>query len=203
MLILPSITKSGIHKPQKIKAMKQTLVAIALIGILFTAACNQPNSSKTVQSDTTVAKTLSNRGGAGGASGPTGPSGSAFIPLDTANKMLGSYLNSLQRNDSDLHSIIISATSLRAMLADTEIVSVKLMFAHTLSYINAGNGGHNCGYKSNALTIIISGYNGSGNYIYYPENMVVDNGVACPAHCPSVGTAASDLLVLPSRTRRK
>ncbi len=43
----------------------------------------------------------------------------AFIPIDTANKMIGSYLASVQSGsgtDTNLHSLIIDANALREYL---------------------------------------------------------------------------------------
>jgi len=124
---------------------------------------------------------------------------SQFIPIDSANTMLGSYLNSVNSlvNDTDLRSVIINADSLRRMLNDSslgKIASVKLMFAHTLSYINGGGANQYCGYQSGALTLIIAGYDNAGNYLYYPANAVLDFDAPCPANCPPTGSASGDIL---------
>ncbi len=126
---------------------------------------------------------------------------SRFISLDTGNKMLTSYLNSISYvgNDTDLQSLIFNADSLRAYLSNPAIVSVKFMFAHTLDYINNGGSGQNAGYLSGELTLIVAGYDTLGNYVYYnypesPVNMVLEHAMPCPASCPSVGTASNSLL---------
>lgn len=126
---------------------------------------------------------------------PPGP----FINLDSANKMLLSYLNSINytQNDSDLRSIIIDANALRAYLNSEQgqnITKMKLMFAHTLDYINNGGQNQNAGYRSGELTLILAGYSGAGNYIYYTGNKVLDHGTPCPTICPTSGTAVSDTL---------
>ncbi len=124
-----------------------------------------------------------------------------FISQDSANKMLLSYLNSIsyQQNDTDLRSIIFDADSLRAYLANTSISKVKIMFAHTLNYINNGGQNQNAGYQSGALTLIIAGYDTSGNYVYYnygdsSVKMVLDYGRPCPTSCSTQGTSANDIL---------
>jgi len=125
---------------------------------------------------------------------------SRFIPVDTANKMLESYLASINytQNDTDLQSLIIDVNQLRRYI-DTpnglNITHLKLMFAHTLAYANSPKANTNAGYQSNALTIIIVGYDSSGNYVYFPQdqNMVLDYSQPCPPDCPP-GEAGSALL---------
>jgi hypothetical protein len=119
---------------------------------------------------------------------------SQFISMSVANQMITSYLYSINStaNDTDIRSFTVSADSLRAFLANTSIKNVKLIFAHTMSYINAGNSGVNAGYQSGALTIVIAAYDTSGNYVYYGGN-VLDHLIPCPYTCPS-GSAGNDLL---------
>ena len=123
-----------------------------------------------------------------------------FVDKQTANTMIGSYLTSIgaPTNTTNLRSLIIDADALRGYLTDSEegksITRVKLMFAHTEQYINSGHGGENCGYQSGALTIIIAGFDNNGNYILNGGGGVMNHANPCPHYCPSVGTAASDLL---------
>ncbi|MEO6831656.1 MAG: hypothetical protein ABI169_05620 [Chitinophagaceae bacterium] len=127
----------------------------------------------------------------------SGYTGSAvFIPTDSANKMINSYLQSVNSgsgNDSALHSLIFDADSLRAYLSNTSIKHVKVMFAHTLEYINQKGSGHNVGYESGALTVIFGGYNAEGNYVFWQGNSVPNHGAPCPSNCVSSGNASSDL----------
>jgi len=129
--------------------------------------------------------------------GSTDGHGESFISIDSANKMLGSYLGSLDTaNDSNLHSLIIDANDLRDYLNSEEGLSVshmKIMFAHKLSYINAGKGNIPCGYKNNGLTVILAGYNSDNNYIYF-GGKIMNMAHPCPMDCPQSGTASSDLL---------
>ncbi len=125
---------------------------------------------------------------------------SKFIVIDSANKMLGSYLNSIHytMNDTDLQSLIIDVKQLRQYLDSNptgeQITHLKLMFAHTLSYANSPMANTNAGYQSKALTIIVAGYNDSGKYIFYNNNSVLDYTQPCPPICPP-GKAGSPLLV--------
>jgi len=117
-----------------------------------------------------------------------------FIPADTANKMIGSYLASIGADSSCLNSLIIDANALRYYLQDTSIRKIKIMFAHTLDYIYSGHEGVPAGYKKDALTIILAGYDLDDNYRFAPGNMVPDHAVPCPDLCPVSGTAADNLL---------
>jgi len=113
--------------------------------------------------------------------------------------MLTSYLNSIHytQNDTYLRSVIFDADSLRRLLNDNshgEIKHIKIMFAHTLDYINGGHADQMAKYRSGALTLIIAGYDDEGNYIYYPLGKVLNNGIPCPTSCPATGTATDDLL---------
>lgn len=114
-----------------------------------------------------------------------------FIPIDSANKMLNSYLRSINApNDSTVRSYILDADQLREYLNDTtqgKITSLKIMMAHNLSYINAGNVGVNCGYNPLGLTVVIAGLKENGDYAYF-QNQVMDLVSPCPTFCPSSDT---------------
>ena len=121
-----------------------------------------------------------------------------MIPRDSANKMIESYLNSVGGTSTssageNIHSLILDGATLRAYLSDTTITKVKVMFAHTLSYINAGNEGMNAGYTRGALTVVIGGFNDDGNYVYGPEERVPNMSIPCPNYCPNSGSATSSL----------
>ncbi len=171
--------------------MKSKLLAIMCLGIVI-AACNKDKSEVAP----VTKKTYSAPHSAGRlASQPVSEMNSAFIPKDVANQMINSYLYSINSsaNDSDVRSFSINADSLRAYLSDPSVKSVKLILAHTMSYISAGNSGLYAGYQSGAMTIIVAGYNESGTYVYHGGNYVLDHCTPCPFSCPP-GDAASYLL---------
>ncbi len=119
---------------------------------------------------------------------------SQFIPIDSANKMVNSYLTSINypANDSDLQALIFDANVLRNYLNDSshgKIVQIKIMLGHTLEYINSGHFGMNAKYQTGELTVIIAGYDQNNNYIYNSDNMVLDHAMPCPDWCPTGGTA--------------
>lgn len=122
-----------------------------------------------------------------------------FIPRDSANKMINSYLNSISANanDTNLHSICINMDQLRLYDERSQgpgrIQHLKLFLAHKLDYVNAGNEGRPCGYSSNALTVVIAGYTANGSYVYLEGDKVLDHSTPCPHNCPP-GQASSDLL---------
>ncbi len=128
------------------------------------------------------------------------PDYTGFISKDSANIMISSYLTSIASDSApkpspDLKSLIIDAKELRTYLNNNRnITHVKLMLAHTLKYINEGNTGKYAGYRSDALTIVVAGYDSASNYVFAPGNTVPDHCGPCPDFCPVSGTAANNLL---------
>ncbi len=168
--------------------MIRNILLLAIITTLI-IGCDQPHPSDgTTQSRRP--KDLNARGDT---------SFSRFIPMDSANKMIGSYLNSINfaTNDTDLRALMIDMDQLR-LYTDSfgnqnRITHLKLFFAHTLEYINAGHANQFAGYKSGALTLVVAGYDTSGNYVYYSMNQVLEYCEPCPNSCPP-GQAGNNLL---------
>lgn len=120
---------------------------------------------------------------------------SNFISVDSANKMLQSYIDSKPPNDSSqLISLIVDADDLRFYLSDTSIIGLKLMLAHPLEYINSGNEGVNGGLQSDALTVVFAGFDSNGNYVLKPDNKVPNKAQRCPPFCIISGTASNNLI---------
>ena len=127
---------------------------------------------------------------------------SSEIPIDSANKMISSYLNSINytEEDSNIHSFILDGASLRDYLNSPEgesITQMKIFMGHTLDYINSGHQDQNCGYNEHALALIVAGYDEEGNYIYSNLNKVLDHTVPCPSRCPVEGQAAENFFPVP------
>lgn len=120
-----------------------------------------------------------------------------FISIDSANKMVQSYLATIEpfSIDSDIRSVTFNANDLRYLLdsqeSSKEIVKVQIRLAHTLKYINDGHAGEPAGYKSGALTFLISGVDEHGNAIN-AKNMILNYAKPCPSNCPA-GTAGNPL----------
>jgi hypothetical protein len=168
-------------------------IILHAIGILLFFSCqNEQSGKKTIVSE-------SNKEHVSSSVTSVDTNFSRFIPKDSANKMIGSYLTSINAtsNDSSLRSVVIDVKQLRryidSMPGSGEITKIKLMFGHTLNYINTGHSGQNARYTSGELTLIISAYDVSGNYVYYNSDEVIDFGMPCPSNCPP-GTAAGPLL---------
>ncbi len=160
--------------------------------LLAASACTQNAGTRTADGDDSSSAPITTfSGGSGG--------GQPFIGKDSANRMISSYLTSVgaANNDTNLRSLVIDANALRTYLTSTDegksISRMKIMFAHTQPYINGGGYGRNCGYRSGALTVVLAGIDGNGNYVFFPTNQVLDFAAPCPTSCPTVGTSSGDI----------
>jgi len=155
---------------------------ILSLSLLIIVSCDQSGKEK-ADNTTQVSQPLQ-----------PSPSVSQAILKDSANKMITSYLQSVGNNDTAIKSLILDADQLRDYLSDQSIKYVKIMFAHTLHYINSGHGGRNSYYRPDQFTVILAGYDADNNYIYWGGENVMDNMLPCPAACPTSGTASENLL---------
>jgi hypothetical protein len=177
------------------------VLVIAFLGIML--SCNPDNreGAGSAQGKDSATQASANDSNLAGDEGGGTDSFCTFIPKDTANKMINSYLASINYpgNDSDLRSVIIDVKTLNEYLKATsstgaKAYKVKLMFAHTLSYINNGGGNQNCGYQSGKLTLVIATYDSAGNYIYMNGTSVLEHLQPCPSYCPVSGSASNNTL---------
>lgn len=108
-----------------------------------------------------------------------------FIPVDSATKMMSSYLSSVSASaQSDtLQYWKVDAAAMRRYLADPDIKDLKIGLAHDLDYINAGNNGISAGFSPRALTIVVTGYDSTGSPVYFGNNLVLDRAKPCPPTC--------------------
>ena len=119
-----------------------------------------------------------------------GQSPTSFIPRDSANKMIGSYINSLGNPfpDSTLRSWFINMDQIMlynsSATGSNKIIKLEIKLAHKLDYINSGHQNQNAGYSNNGLTVILAGLNADGDYVYYSNDLVIDHSSACPYNCP-------------------
>ena len=184
--------------------MKKNQFVLIVVVLMFMMSCTNGEQDKSKMEGADTATAL-NAGGALG-SGGSADSFSAFIPKDSANKMITSYLNSIgdssssgTGNDTDLRSLIVDVKALNSYINQTSTtgfvpVKMKMFFAHTLEYINSGHGNQKCGYRSGKLTMVLALYDSAGNYIYMNGNSVLDNMQPCPQSCPTIGAAANNTL---------
>lgn len=160
--------------------MKQKLFFLPMAAML---ACQNPKTKESDSQSTPLAqKLLSN-------------DPSSFIPVDSANKMLESYLGSINypQNDSAVISFTFSISELRRLLDSVDhpdsLKDIQIRLAHSLEYINSGHQNMNAGYNKNALRLLISGVDTKGNTILL-NNQVMNHSIPCPNSCPP-GTAAN------------
>lgn len=168
--------------------------------IVAIAACRK-DRSEIVPAQSSAATTTTSSHNPHNAAKTTDDStiGSLFITKSVANQMISSYVSSIGTVNAtscginDLKSFSIDADSLREYLSDPKIKNIKLVFGHTMKYINGGHTGQFSGMQSGALTIIVAGYDSNGNYIYHGSDMVLDHAMPCPYSCGN-GQASLDLL---------
>lgn len=137
-------------------------------------------------------------GGHGNPGDPEEVPYSALIPIDTANKMIQSYLDGINYtvNTEAIKALCFNADSLRAYLSDPTIKDIKFVFANTLEYANSPHGHERPDSNSHVTTLILAGYDNKGNYVF-KDNMVYENLRPCPNECIQSGTASRNLLVEP------
>ncbi len=169
--------------------MKNNLVFTALAAGLLLSACSKKDetpASSAKKTPVSVTKPDFSKYALMGLDSP-------FLRIDSANKMIGSYLESRENSD-DLKALIVDADALRYYLQNPNIKYFKLMFAHKMSYINSGHQGVPTGMDHEGLTIVIAGFGADNNYIYSDQGAVMDFCQPCPYTCPESGSAQYDML---------
>jgi hypothetical protein len=170
--------------------MKRTLMNGALFMTLFAASCQEDHQK--ARTEKSLAQRFFDE--------PDRPYSKPIV-IDSANRMIQSYLTSIHPdvNTDEIKSLSFDADLLREYLNDSskgKIKHMKFMYAHSLSYINAGHFGQRPDSNSNALTLVLIGYGEDGNYIFYDNNYALDFCQPCPRECPGIGSASGDLLSL-------
>lgn len=173
--------------------MKQTLTTLTLITLLTILSCKKDSdiSQGTLFSATPV-QSISQHIMAGHTNGRYSGSGySQPIPVDTANKMVLSYLQGVgyPSVDTATRSMVFDADTLRAYLQNPNIATMKFMFAHKQSYMNSGNTGIGSGMNPEALTMVVVGLDENDQYILNPRGQVYDHLANCPIQCPGSSDA--------------
>lgn len=125
--------------------------------------------------------------GTGIAARPSGADYSQSIPIDTANRMITSYLTSVgyPSVDTALRALSFDADTLRAYLSNPNIVTVKFMVGHQQAYMNSGKTGRAAGMNPAAITFVLVGLNSSDQYVRNSQSGVYDHFSLCPYECPS------------------
>ena len=109
------------------------------------------------------------------------------ISIDTANRMIASYLESVNYpyQDTAVRSLAFDADTLRAYLADANITTLKFYLAHQQSYLNGdvNRFGKNIGMRPGALTVICVGVDDLGQVVKNSSNGVYEHAMPCPNLC--------------------
>jgi len=165
---------------------------IALLAVLSLMACQKKEREVAPEATATSGGTHNNGTMTSMArfSPGTGIDYSQPISRDSANRMIQSYLTSINypTNDTTLTSLSFDADTLRSYLNDpshAKIVTLKFMLAHKQSYMNSGHYGQFAGNKSNALTLVIVGLDDDDKYVYSRADNVYDHLGNCPDKCTS------------------
>lgn len=124
----------------------------------------------------------------------------SYIPIDSANKMISSYLNSIQyqNNDTDVRAFVVDANAIRCYLnsnAGKNVVNLKVFLAHNAEYANSLDSNKNCGYNVKGLTLVITGFDSLGNYVIYPNGVCIDHTEETPIKFKIKGNASNNLIV--------
>lgn len=166
---------------------------MAAIALFFAcSACKQFNSFSDLLPGTKVQAQ-----GAVSLPGPEEIKNSQPIPVDTANKMIMSYLRSIEyeTHPKAIRSWAFNADTLRHYLNENKgkkIITMKFMLAHTLPYINSGHYGERPSPLDNnhAITIVLAGVDSLGSYVLNDEFMPYDQCLPCPENCIGSPTIA-------------
>lgn len=115
------------------------------------------------------------------------------IAIDSANKMINSYLQSVgyPYADTTIRSLSFDADTLRAYLANNNITTLKFYLGHQLGWLNGSVGrfGKNIGMQPGKLTIICVGLDNDGDVVRNTSNGVYEHAMPCPTNC---GPSTSD-----------
>lgn len=111
---------------------------------------------------------------------------SRSIPVEFANNLIGSYLNSVgyPQQDTAIRSFAYDADTLRSYLADTSIKTIRFHMAHSPAYYSTNNNQF-AGLAAQSLTIIIVGYGNEDNMIRNNQGGVYEYAYPCPYTCGS------------------
>lgn len=121
-----------------------------------------------------------------------------FITPASANLNIKSYLDGIDTfSINQLKSLFINADALRAYLDNTDIVEIKLLLGHTNAVLQSKTNEVDTFVYLNqgAVTAYIVGVDAYNNYVYYDNELIINNTHGCPNECKATGTASADLLI--------
>jgi len=164
--------------------MKNTFLLITTITLITFIACNKEGAN--FGSISPSKNLTSNIQHYSSTMRYAGSDYSQSITVDTANGMISSYLSSVNypSTDTALRSLTFDADTLRAYLLNPNIVTLKFMFAHQLTYKNGGFSGQYAGMQPTAMTMVVVGLDNSDHYVLNNRNGVFEDFSPCPNYCP-------------------
>lgn len=167
--------------------MFKNVFVFALVATALIYGCKKESDPQPNSGNTSANSSYSGSGGGFSLRG-TDAHFSASIAVDSANRMIQSYLYSINypANDSGLRSLSFSADSLRAYLSDPAITDVKFMFAHQPGYMNSGHFGQFAGMNPAALTVVIVGVSDDSKFILNKHQEVFEHLSPCPVYCDGI-----------------
>ncbi len=167
--------------------MKQTLlIATAALAISGLTSCGRHEANTAPGADA-VKTYVPNNAVIHSAGRMVSAGYSKTISLDSANRMISSYVTSIGYPvvDSAVRSVAFDADTLRSYLSNPNITAVRFYFAHQLSYINGGldRFGKNIGMKPGALTVVMAGVDNNGTLVKNTSGGVFEHAMPCPNSC--------------------
>jgi hypothetical protein len=175
--------------------MKQVLLLSSAVLAISLTACNRHEAPVQPGNSSVSTYVTTPTGGGSNAMGRlTGQYYSSSISIDTANKMIGSYLQSVgyPQRDTTIRALSFDADTIRNYLANNDIKTLKFFLGHQLSYLNGGTNrfGKNIGMAPGKLTIIMAGMDDDGNIVHNWNNGVYEHAFPCPNACGGSGYSA-------------
>lgn len=100
-------------------------------------------------------------------------------------RYLDNYYDASSIGSTNVKSFIFDAKLLRDYLSNNaDIKDVKFML-----------GARENPTSGDSLTLIMAGFDSSGDYVIPSNNKVLDHCTLCPPHCVTSGSASNDLIV--------
>lgn len=167
---------------------KAIITTVTIILISFMYACTKDSSTiARIPSPGHGSTSVGTYGIAGHHMSRLSSNYSRSITVDTANRMLESYLNGVGYPgvDTAIRSLSFDADTLRAYLQNSNIVTMKFMIAHPPAYMKNGNTNVNAGLNASGMTLIIVGLDNTDRYVMNSQNGVYDYMSPCPSQCPT------------------
>ena len=166
--------------------MKKMIATIAIAATCLIIACTKESATVGSTPAPGSAPAATGHSGFSHAAARLGSGYSQPISVTQANDMIGSYLTSVgyPTVDTALRSLSFDADTLRAYLANPDIVTVEFKLAHQPDYLKAGNTGKPAGMNPSAITTVLVGLNSSDKYVLSGSNGVYDHMDPCPYNCP-------------------